>query len=55
MRKNGLQQLRETPGKQISVDTKTFKVEGGWVMHKMLRGGVGCGNMNCIVTILDRA
>jgi len=55
MRKDGLQKLRETPGKQITVDIKKFKVEGGWVMHIILRGGVDCGNMNCIVTILDRA
>ena len=55
MRKNGLQKLKETPGKQIALDIKKFKVEGGWVIHIILRGGVDFGNMNCIVTILDRA
>jgi hypothetical protein len=55
MRKNGLQNLKETPGKQITLDIKRFKVEGDWVIHIILRGGVNVGNMNCIVTILDRA
>jgi hypothetical protein len=55
MRKNGLQKLREAPGKQITVEIKKFKVEGVWVMHITLRGGVDCGKMSCIVTILDRA
>jgi hypothetical protein len=29
MRKNSLQKLRETPGKQITANIKVFEVEGG--------------------------
>jgi hypothetical protein len=46
-KKNSLQKLTKTPGKQITVDIKTSKLEGGWVIHTTLRGGLDCADMNC--------